>query len=176
MENGKAVVVVAEGAAQEFITAAGENKEEVTDASGNVLLDDVGPWLCAELKKRLDDKLAKVCDDKISLKYIDPSYMVRGLAANAADNVYCTKLAHNAVHGAFAGLTSFLVGPVNTRTCYVPLRLVANKRNVIDAGHRSVWANVVFDTGQPAFAVDPNVCDISDLDITTASGGCILAT
>jgi 6-phosphofructokinase 1 len=170
MENDKAVVVVAEGAAQDLMEA---QDERGTDLSGNVLLNDVGPWLCAQLKSKLNEKLD---GNQVTLKYIDPSYMVRGLAANAADNIYCTQLAHNAVHGSMAGMTSFLVGPVNTRFCYLPLKLVADKRNVIDAGHRSVWTNVVFDTGQPAFAVDPDVCDLSGLDITTASGGCVLAS
>ena len=30
-----------------------------------------------------------------SVKRIDPSYMVRGIPPNTADNVYCTQLAHN---------------------------------------------------------------------------------
>eukprot|EP00959_Pyramimonas_sp_CCMP1952_P205890 4305672-Pyramimonas_sp.AAC.1 len=44
-----------------------------------------------------------------TLKYIDPTYMVRAVPANASDNVYCTVLAQSAVHGAMAGLTGFTV-------------------------------------------------------------------
>lgn len=37
-------------------------------------------------------------------RYIDPTYMIRTVAANASDNLYCGVLGQNAVHGAFAGL------------------------------------------------------------------------
>jgi 6-phosphofructokinase 1 len=47
------------------------------------------------------------------LKYIDPTYIVRAVAANAADNLYCTLLAHSAIHGAVAGYTGFVPGPIN---------------------------------------------------------------
>lgn len=176
LEHDKAIVVVAEGAGQDNLAADGEASDVQKDASGNVLLDDIGPWLCKRLKSKIDAKLVEefgTDTDKVSLKYIDPSYMVRGVPSNSADNVYCTQLAHNAVHGALAGYTSFLVGLINTRPCYVPLRLVADRRNVLDAAHHSVWANVVFDTGQPKFEVDSEMCDISDIDLTTASGGCM---
>ena len=87
----------------------GATGEEVKDASGNVLLEDVGPWLCKQLKKRLDDRLkqSSVYGDGLTLKYIDPSYMVRGIPPNTADNLYCLQLAQNAVHGGkcFQGIT-----------------------------------------------------------------------
>merc|ERR1719401_2974883 len=133
LDHGKAVVVVAEGAGQELMAAEGAAGAEAKDASGNVLLDDVGPWLCAQLKARLDSRLkaSSECGDGLTLKYIDPSYMVRGIPPNTADNLYCLQLAHNAVHAAMAGMSSFLVGVVNARECYVPIDLVANERNVI---------------------------------------------
>ena len=64
-------------------------------------MEDVGPWLCKQLKKRLDDRLkqSSVYGDGLTLKYIDPSYMVRGIPPNTADNLYCLQLAQNAVHG-----------------------------------------------------------------------------
>lgn len=175
LENNKAVVVVAEGAGQELMANMGAAGEQVKDASGNVLLDDIGPWLSKELKKRLDEKLEgkSVHGDKVTLKYVDPSYMVRGVKPNTSDNVYCTQLAHNAVHGAFSGMTSFLVGSINTRECYVPIELVANKRNVIDTAHQSLWEYVVFDTQQPSFTIQEDERDDSEV-ITTASGGVIL--
>lgn len=123
MKNDKAVVVVAEGAGQSLM-AKTQPSEVMKDASGNVLLDDVGPWLCKELKKRLDSRVKEASGDGISLKYVDPSYMVRGIPPNTADNLYCLQLAHNAVHGAMAGLSSFIVGSINTRECYVPIDLV----------------------------------------------------
>lgn len=171
--HDKAVVVVAEGAGQKLMAemgAAGE--EEVKDASGNVLLDDIGPWLCKQLKRRLDERLEEASPhgDKLTLKYVDPSYMVRGIPPNTADNLYCLQLAHNAVHGAMAGLTNFIVGSVNTKECYVPISMVANKRNVIDTSHQSLWEMVVFSTGQPSFQTNDDGTDEDDA-ITTASGG-----
>ncbi|KAL7527385.1 hypothetical protein ACHAXR_001930, partial [Thalassiosira sp. AJA248-18] len=175
--NDKAVVVIAEGAGQNLMAEMGAVGEVVQDASGNVLLDDVGPWLCKQLKTRLDDRLKESSEngDGLTLKYVDPSYMVRGIPPNTADNLYCLQLAHNAVHGAMAGLSSFLVGSVNTRECYVPIELVANKRNVIDTSHQSLWEYVVFSTGQPSFQTNGDPRDDEDV-ITTASGGVILST
>jgi len=177
IENDKAVIVLAEGAGQNLMAEMGAAGEVVKDASGNVLLDDIGPWLCVQLKKRLDDRLEKATPhgDKLYTKYVDPSYMLRGVPPNTADNLYCVQLAHNAVHGAMAGLTSFIVGSVNTRECYVPIELVANKRNVIDVSHQSLWEYVVFATGQPAFQTNEDSRDDKDV-ITSASGGVTLST
>lgn len=176
MENGNALIVVAEGAGQKLMEEMGATGDEVKDLSGNVLLDDVGPWLCNELKKRLDDRLKEASPngDGLYLKYLDPSYMVRGVPPTTSDNIYCTQLAHNAVHGAMAGLTSFVVGSVNTRECYLPIEMIANKSNIIDVRHQSLWEYVVFATGQPAFQTESDPRDDIDV-ITSASGGVTLA-
>lgn len=60
----------------------------------------------------------------------DPTYMVRAIPSNASDNVYCTLLAHSAMHGAMAGYTGFTVGPVNGRHAYIPIEVSFNKRTV----------------------------------------------
>lgn len=56
-----------------------------TDASGNVKSGDIGTFLrdtlITEFKKRNID---------LSLKYIDPTYMIRSVAANAHDAKLCT--------------------------------------------------------------------------------------
>lgn len=176
LQNDKAVVVVAEGAGQKLIAMEKDvNSEELKDLSGNVLLDDIGPWLSKKLKARLTEKLEGKTKygDSVYIKYVDPSYMVRGVPPNTADNVYCTQLAHNAVHGAFAGFTSFVVGSVNTRECYVPIRVLVNKRNVIDTEHQSLWEYVVFDTGQPAFVSEAEQSKSENVYVS-ASGGVIL--
>jgi 6-phosphofructokinase 1 len=49
--------------------------------------------------------------------------MVRAIPSNASDNVYCTLLAHSAIHGAMAGYCGFTVGPVNNRHCYIPIKV-----------------------------------------------------
>lgn len=54
---------------------------------------------------------------------VDPTYMIRAVPGNASDNVYCTLLAHSAIHGAMAGYTGFTVGPVNGRHAYIPFNV-----------------------------------------------------
>lgn len=48
-ENGHIVIVLAEGAGQDFI-ARDMHAAEEKDASGNRLLLDVGPWLSQKIK------------------------------------------------------------------------------------------------------------------------------
>ena len=64
-----------------------------------------------EIIKEHFKRLGKVC----TVKYIDPSYMIRSVPANASDSLYCMLLAQNAVHGAMAGFAGFSVGLCNNR-------------------------------------------------------------
>lgn len=68
----------------------------------------------------MQDHFKKKPNFPITLKYIDPTYMIRAVKSNASDNVYCTLLAHSALHGAMAGYTGFTVAPVNGRHAYIP--------------------------------------------------------
>lgn len=49
-ENGHMVLVVAEGSGQELISESLGSLDNLSDASGNRLLLDVGLWLCQKLK------------------------------------------------------------------------------------------------------------------------------
>lgn len=49
--------------------------------------------------------------------------MIRAIPGNASDNVYSTLLSHSAVHGAMAGYTGFVVGPVNGRHAMIPFNV-----------------------------------------------------
>ncbi|GJN02625.1 hypothetical protein PR202_ga19995 [Eleusine coracana subsp. coracana] len=106
-EKGHAVIVVAEGAGQELIPRTDDQKRE-QDESGNIVFLDVGPFLKSELgrwwKREHPNEL-------FTVKYIDPTYMIRAVPANATDNLYCTLLAHSAIHGVMAGFTGFVPGP-----------------------------------------------------------------
>ena len=87
-ERGHAVIVAAEGAGQKFFEDAGSE----TDASGNILLKDIGLYLKTQIKTYFDAKGIST-----SLKYIDPSYIIRSIKACPVDSVLCTNLAINAI-------------------------------------------------------------------------------
>lgn len=55
--------------------------------------------------------------------FVDPTYMIRAVPSIASDNIFCTLLAHSAIHGAMAGYTGFTVGPVNGRHAYIPFHV-----------------------------------------------------
>ncbi|KAL8257373.1 hypothetical protein R6Q59_029414 [Mikania micrantha] len=144
-ENGHVVIVLAEGAGQEYVSQS-MNETEETDASGNKLLLDVGLWLTREIK----DHFTTVKKMAINMKYIDPTYMIRAVPSNASDNIYCTLLAQSAIHGAMAGYSGFTVGPVNSRHAYIPIRRVTEATNVVNLTDR-MWARLLASTNQPSF-------------------------
>ena len=133
-----AVIVVAEGAGQHLIA-----QEDVrTDASGNVQHSDIGLFLKDKIKAYFKEKFP------VTIKYIDPSYIVRSAAANPGDSVFCSGLAYMAVHGAMAGKTRFVVGRVNNKMVYLPISAVTQKRKKIDL-ESEFWFSVLQSTGQP---------------------------
>jgi 6-phosphofructokinase 1 len=146
-ESCHMVIVVAEGAGQELIAESLESQNKLSDASGNKLLLDVGLWLCQNLK----DHFLKEFKEPLNLKYIDPTYMIRAIPSNASDNVYCTLLAHSAIHGAMAGYCGFTVGPVNNRHCYIPIRRVVATSRSVNVEDR-MWARLMSSTNQPSFS------------------------
>ncbi|XP_030452484.1 ATP-dependent 6-phosphofructokinase 6-like isoform X1 [Syzygium oleosum] len=149
-ENGHMVIVIAEGAGQDLVTESLQMNQQ--DASGNKLLQDVGLWISHKIK----DHFARQQKMAITLKYIDPTYMIRAIPSNASDNVYCTLLAQSAVHGAMAGFTGFTVGLVNTRHTYIPLNRVTERQNKVVITDR-MWARLLSSTNQPSFLSTKNV-------------------
>ncbi|KAI5670291.1 hypothetical protein M9H77_10655 [Catharanthus roseus] len=148
-ENGHVLIVLAEGAGQEYI-AQSMKAGNGTDASGNRLLSDVGLWLTQKVK----DHFTNVRKMTINLKYIDPTYMIRAIPSNAYDNIYCTLLAQSAVHGTMAGFTGFTVGPVNSRFAYIPINRVTETQNIVKLTDR-MWARLLASTNQPSFLGKP---------------------
>ncbi|XP_062090947.1 ATP-dependent 6-phosphofructokinase 3-like [Humulus lupulus] len=149
-ENGHLVLVIAEGAGQELLSESMHMEKE--DASGNKVLKDVGLWI----SQRIKDHFAKQRKMAITLKYIDPTYMIRAVPSNASDNVYCTLLAQSAVHGAMAGYTGFTVGPVNGRHSYIPFYRITEKQNNVVITDR-MWARLLSSTNQPSFLSSKDV-------------------
>lgn len=140
-----AVVVVAEGAGQELFES-GENKK---DASGNTLHNDIGIFLKGKIKEEFDSK-----EFPYSIKYIDPSYIIRSAPANPNDSKFCTLLAQNAVHAALAGKTDFVVGYWNNEFTLLPIPMAVANRKKIDV-EGELWWNVLEATGQPISMKNP---------------------
>ncbi|XXG48203.1 hypothetical protein AAC387_Pa02g2715 [Persea americana] len=143
-ENGHMVLVLAEGAGQDLMAESMRSTAQ-QDASGNKLLSDVGLWISQKIKDHFT-KIKKV----LNLKYIDPTYMIRAIPSNASDNVYCTLLAHSAIHGAMAGYTGCIAGPVNGRHAYIPFYRVTETQNMVVITDR-MWARLLSSTNQPSF-------------------------
>lgn len=133
-----AVILAAEGAGQSLLEATHQ-----TDASGNVKLADIGPYLCDKIRDHFNS-----LGREVNIKYIDPSYIIRSAPTIANDSIYCQRLGANAVHAAMAGRTECLVGLVNERFVHVPMPLAAGKRNFVDP-ESALWRDVVEATGQP---------------------------
>ena len=136
--QGHCVIVVAEGAAQDLVAdSAGADK------SGNAKLGDVGVFLRDRVTRHFRDEARDV-----TLKYIDPSYAIRSVAASPSDSVYCWNMARNAVHAAMAGNTELLIGRWHGRFVHVPMPLATRSRKQVEPGD-DVWTSVIEATGQP---------------------------
>eukprot|EP01026_Neomeris_dumetosa_P049004 TRINITY_DN42536_c1_g2_i1.p1 TRINITY_DN42536_c1_g2~~TRINITY_DN42536_c1_g2_i1.p1 ORF type:complete len:564 (+),score=76.93 TRINITY_DN42536_c1_g2_i1:46-1692(+) len=138
-EKGHCVICIAEGAGQELVDST--NQEQGTDASGNPILSDTGIFLKKQLKE---------CFPDADIKYIDPTYMIRAIPTCSQDRVYCKTLAHNAVHGAFAGYTGITVGLVNTHYVYLPIPVVIRAPRKVDPKGK-MWNRLRATIGQPNF-------------------------
>ncbi|MBF5045703.1 ATP-dependent 6-phosphofructokinase [Aggregicoccus sp. 17bor-14] len=141
--RGHAVVVVAEGCGASLAGAGAER-----DASGNLRYAsadaDIGPYLRDAIRAHLER-----VGLPSTVKYIDPSYMIRSVRASAADAVYASALARHAVHAAMAGYTDLLIGRMHRVFTHVPLALATRERKRIDP-NGELWHAVLEATGQPA--------------------------
>jgi len=132
MQKHHAVIIVAEGAGQELFQAQQQNK----DASGNVLHQDIGLLLKDRINAYFKERKIE-----INLKYFDPSYTIRSVAAHGTDAVFCTMLAQNAVHAAMSGRTDMVVGHWHDAFTHVPISLATCSRKKIDLNSQ-LWNSV----------------------------------
>ena len=137
-QNNHAVIVVAEGAGQDLF----KNGENRIDASGNILKDDVGELMRGEIAAYF-----KKNNVPISIKYLDPSYHIRSVSANAADAVFCYLLAEYAVHAGMSGKTNLVIGYWNNFFTHVPIHLATKERRMVDLDS-ALWRGVVTATQQ----------------------------
>jgi 6-phosphofructokinase 1 len=131
------VIVVAEGAGQNLIEQTGQ-----TDASGNRKLPDVGIWLKGKIANYFAER-----GETVNVRYFDPSYHIRSVAANTADALLCEQLARNAAHAAMAGKTDLLVSNWNNHFVHVPLAVATGHPKRINP-RSDLWSAVLALTGQ----------------------------
>lgn len=136
-----AVIAIAEGAGQGLF----EDLPAEHDASGNVLKHDIGVYLC----ERFRDHFAAL-GIPMSLKYFDPSYSIRSVAASGTDQILCHRLAEYAVHAAMAGKTNMVTGYWNRSFVNVPIPVATYERQKIDT-RSSLWRSVLACTGQEKY-------------------------
>jgi 6-phosphofructokinase 1 len=137
-EKGKStVIVVAEGAGQEHLRDMGTE-----DASGNKKLSDIGLFLKETIGRRFGEEY------QFTLKYIDPSYMIRSHPANANDSIFCAHLAQMAAHAGMSGRTGMAVGRSHAKFTHVPLERLVETSGTIDP-EGDLWRSVLESTGQP---------------------------
>jgi 6-phosphofructokinase 1 len=139
-----AVIVVAEGAGQYFF----KNETIKKDASGNIKNKDIGLYLKEKITEEFNSRKFR-----FTLKYIDPSYIIRSAPANANDGKYCGLLARNAVHAAMAGRTDFVIGHWSNQFTLLPIPVAVSERKKIDT-EGELWWNILETTGQPVSMVN----------------------
>jgi len=135
----RAVIVVAEGCGDTLIQGSGE-----VDAGGNKKLADVGLYL--------KDEISRHCKSEgvpHTIKYIDPTYMIRSVAANAFDSQYCAGLAQEAVHAAMAGYTGISVGKVDERYVMLPIHAITEQGPRKVSLDSRIFARLMATTQQP---------------------------
>lgn len=138
-ERHHALVVVAEGAGQYLF----DNTNTESDTSGNIKYKDIGLYLRDKISEEFKSK-----NFPHTIKYIDPSYIIRSAPANANDSKFCSLLAQNAVHAAMSGKTDFVVGNWNNEFTLLPIPIAVSKRKKIEL-ESDLWWNVLEATGQP---------------------------
>ena len=134
------VIVVAEGAGQRLMEG-----DAGRDASGNVLKKDIGEFLKQSISAHFKAK-GVTC----SVKYFDPSYMIRSVPARGTDAIRCYMLARNAVHAAMSGRTNCVVGTVGDMYTLVPIKLATIERQQVRLDS-DLWRSVMDATGQEVY-------------------------
>ena len=139
-----AVIAVAEGAGQDLCAATGD-----ADASGNRRYADIGHLLRERIEAYFKQR-----QTPLTLKYIDPSYIIRSIPAETEDAVLCDQYARQAVHAAMAGHTEAVVCFCRGAFALVPSTLVTSHKRQMPL-HGVLWRGVLASTGQPAVIGEP---------------------
>lgn len=144
-KRGHAVIVVAEGAGQRYLSDLPQTK----DPSGNIKLKDIGTYLAERIHRHFNEM-----NREINLKYIDPSYIIRSQPANSNDSIFCGFLGQHAAHAGMAGKTNMLISLWNNEYIHVPIRAAVARRKQVDLVG-DMWMSVLESTGQPLLKNNP---------------------
>ena len=137
LQRAHALVVVAEGAGQDLLAST-----QGSDASGNAKLQDIGPFLRERIEQYFQAEQIPV-----TLRYFDPSYLIRSVPADAEDSILCDFFARNAVHAAMAGKTGLVIGLLHDSFIHVPIDLLVSQKKRLDLNGPG-WRAVLAATGQ----------------------------
>ncbi|MGB8331740.1 MAG: ATP-dependent 6-phosphofructokinase [Polyangiales bacterium] len=141
LTRGHALIVVAEGAGQHLLGSTGLER----DASGNRRYQDIGIFLRDRIELHFADRKLQ-----LNLKYIDPSYVIRSVPANAWDRILTDRMARAAVHAAMAGKTDAMIGYWNQEIVHVPISTAMAERKRMPL-QSDLWNAVLATTGQPVW-------------------------
>ncbi len=139
LDRKHALIVVAEGAGQDLL----EGTDAERDSSGNILLKDIGHFLCDKIESFFEAEKISVV-----MRYINPSYIIRSSPANAEDSILCDLFARNAVHAAMAGKTGLVIGYLHDKFIHIPIELLSNRTKTMETTGLA-WSAVLAATGQP---------------------------
>ena len=130
-QHGEAVIVVAEGVGPNVVD--GPYPQDYGDGVVNAIRSAIKKHMAA---KGID----------CTIKYIDPSYMIRAVPAAANDRRYCGFLGQHGVHAAMAGKTGMAVAKMRDKFVHLPLDLVTRRRRLSTSS--DLWRSVLEMTGQ----------------------------
>jgi 6-phosphofructokinase 1 len=140
LDRKHAVIVLAEGAGQDLL----DNSNTEYDASGNIVLKDIGYFMRAKIEAYFRSEQIPII-----MRYFDPNYIIRSCPANAEDSILCDLFARYAVHAAMAGKTGLVIGHLHDKFIHVPIELLAGQNKKVDINGLG-WSAVLSATGQPA--------------------------
>lgn len=138
LDRKHALIVLAEGAGQDLL----ENTGTEHDASGNVILKDIGHFMRNKIEAFFRSEQIPII-----MRYFDPNYLIRSCPANAEDSILCDLFARYAVHAAMAGKTGLVIGNLHDKFIHVPIELLASRNKEMDI-HGLRWSAVLSTTGQ----------------------------
>ncbi len=138
LKRGHALIVIAEGAGQNLLQSSTER-----DASGNAKLADIGLFLREKVEAYF--KAQKI---SVTVRYFDPSYIIRSVPADAEDAILCDLYARNAVHAAMAGKTGLVIGYLHNEFIHVPIELLSTQQKRLSP-EGMAWNAALAATGQP---------------------------